>query len=90
MSWNTKNKKWKARINFGGKRKSLRSFTNEEKAGRAFDKYVVDNNLDRPLNFPVAAEEEDGESSSEDEEEQSAWSAPTTTTLKSMNGRISI
>jgi hypothetical protein len=58
-------------ISVGGKRKSLGYFTDEEKAGRAYDTYVVDNNLDRPLNFPVAAEEEDGESLSEDEKEES-------------------
>ena len=60
-------KKWKVVIRVNGKLKHLGSFRDEEKAGRAFDKYIVDNNLDRPLNFPVAAEEEDGESSSEDE-----------------------
>ena len=46
-------------ITVDGKKKHLGYFTDEEKAGRAFDKYVVDNNLDRPLNFPVAAEEDD-------------------------------
>ena len=64
-------KKWRVRIRVGGKSKSLGYFTDEEKAGRAFDTYVVDNNLDRPLNFPAAAEEEDGESLSEDEKEES-------------------
>jgi len=67
VSWNKVKKKWKASIKVGGKTKHLGRFTDEEKAGRAFDKYVADNNLDRPLNFPVAAEEEDGESSLEDE-----------------------
>jgi len=33
----------------------LGTFSDEETARRAFDKYGVDNNLDRPLNFPVAA-----------------------------------
>ena len=67
MSWSKREKKWKVQIQVDGKKKNLGSFSDEEKAGRAFDKYVADNNLDRPLNFPVAAEEEDGESSLEDE-----------------------
>jgi len=64
VCWDKKNKKWYVRIKVGGKRKSLGRFTDEGKAGRAFDKYIVDNNLDHPLNFPVAAEE-DGESPGE-------------------------
>jgi hypothetical protein len=64
-------KKWVVQIRVGGKRKYLGSFNDEEKAGRAYDKSVVDNNLDRPLNFPSVAEEEHGESSSEDEYEES-------------------
>jgi len=67
VSWSKREKKWKVQIQVDGKKKNLGSFSDEEKAGRAFDKYVADNNLDRPLNIPVAAEEEDGESSSEDE-----------------------
>ena len=61
---------WTANITVGGSNKYLGSFSDEEKAARAFDKYVVDNNLDRPLNFPVAAEDEDDESSSNDEKEE--------------------
>ena len=71
MSWNKPQKKWQVKIGVDGKRKSLGYFTNEEKAGRAYDTYVVNNNLDRPLNFPVAVEEEDRESLSEDEKEES-------------------
>jgi hypothetical protein len=66
VCWDKTNKKWKVQISVGGKMKNLGSFTDEEKAGRAFDTYIVDNNLDRPLNFPVAAEEEDGESSDDE------------------------
>ena len=62
MSWSKREKRWTVSISVAGKLKHLGSFRDEQKAGRAFDAYVVDNNLDRPLNFPVAAEE-DGESS---------------------------
>ena len=62
VSWSEREKRWKVSISVAGKLQHLGSFRDEQKAGRAFDAYVVDNNLDRPLNFPVAAEE-DGESS---------------------------
>ena len=69
--WNRRSKKWQVGIYTNGKQKFLGSFIDEEKAGCAFDTYVVDNNLDRPLNFPVAAEADD-ESSSEDEKVESS------------------
>ena len=53
--WIARNKKWRVYITIDGKTKSLGSFNDEEKAGRAFDTYVIDNNLDRPLNFPDGA-----------------------------------
>ena len=64
VSWSTSKKKWVAKIYVAGKTQHLGSFSDEDKAGRTIDTYVVDNNLDRPLNFPVAAEEKDGASSS--------------------------
>ena len=72
VSWIKREKKWRVHVCDGGKRRSLGSFKDEEQAGRAVDKYVVDNNLDRPLNFPVAAEEEDRESSLEDDTVESS------------------
>ena len=75
VSWDVSNKTWNVRIRVDGENTRIGCFSDEEKAGRAFDKYIVDNNLDRPLNFPVAAEEEDDESSSEGENEESRGSA---------------
>ena len=72
VCWHKKEKIWQVAIKVDGKTKSLGRFSDEEKAGRKFDKYVVDNNLDRPLNFPVAAEEEDRESSLEGDKEKSS------------------
>ena len=72
VCWHKKEKIWKVAIKVDGKTKSLGRFSDEEKAGRKFDKYVVDNNLTRPLNFPVAADEEDRESSLADDKEESS------------------
>ena len=71
VCWHNQSKKWIVQIRIGGKKKHLGTFRDEEQAARAFDTYVVDNNLDRPLNFPVAAEADD-ESSSEDEKVESS------------------
>lgn len=43
--------RWKAAISVKGETKFLGHFDNEEEAARAYDKFVLDNKLDRPLNF---------------------------------------
>jgi len=51
VSWDKTKKKWQVKIKVGGKQKHVGRFTDEETAGRAFDTYIVDNNLERELNF---------------------------------------
>jgi group I intron endonuclease len=43
---------WKALITFEGKKTQIKTCKIEEDAARAYDKYVIENNLNRPLNFP--------------------------------------
>ena len=69
VSWNKREKKWQVYIYVAGTRTCLGRFTDEEKGARAYDKHIVDNNLDRPMNFPADAKEDD-ESSLEDEQEE--------------------
>jgi len=51
VSWDKTKKKWQVKIKVGGKQKHVGRFDDEETAGRAFDTYIVDNNLERELNF---------------------------------------
>src|SRR5690606_30699888 len=44
--------RWTSSIKINKKQKQLGTFILEEDAAKAFDKYVVDNNLNRKLNFP--------------------------------------
>jgi len=43
---------WIARVYFDGKKYHAGSFKTELDAARAYDRYVIDHNIDRPLNFP--------------------------------------
>ena len=47
--------KWLARIRNGKEQMHLGTFDNEQEAARAYDKEIVAQSLDRPLNFPRAA-----------------------------------
>ena len=51
VCWHKREKKWQVKIKVGGKQKHVGRFRDEETAGRAFDTYIVDNNLERELNF---------------------------------------
>tara|TARA_B110000208_G_scaffold164476_1_gene202038 strand:- start:95 stop:436 length:342 start_codon:yes stop_codon:yes gene_type:complete len=52
VSWDVSNKTWNVRIRVDGENTRIGCFSDEEKAGRAFDKYIVENKLGRPPNFP--------------------------------------
>ena len=51
VRWHKGAKKWLVEITVGGTRTYIGCFSEEDNAGRAFDKYVVDNKLERELNF---------------------------------------
>ena len=46
------NDRWKIGFSENGKLKNIGSSKSEEDAARMYDKYVVEHNLNRPLNFP--------------------------------------
>ncbi len=51
VMWRKQRKKWVAFIEFDGKTKQLGSFDNKDEAGRCYDRFVMDNNMEQPLNF---------------------------------------
>ena len=53
VTWRKDIKMWRLTINIGGVTKYMAHFYEEDKAARTFDKVVVRNNFDLPLNFPV-------------------------------------
>jgi len=63
VTWRKDIKMWRLTINIGGVTKYMAHFYEEDKAARTFDKVVVRNNFDLPLNFPDDAVKEEGASS---------------------------
>jgi hypothetical protein len=56
VSWYTRGQNWMVRAPFvGGKSKHIGYFCDEEKAGLAWDKFCIDEELGRPLNYPDKA-----------------------------------
>lgn len=53
VSWHKARNKWQTQIKINGKRIHLGRFDSEEEAAQAYDEYIMDNNLDRELNFPL-------------------------------------
>lgn len=51
VSWHKKLNKWYSYINIKGKKKHLGMFENKEDAAKAYDTYVVANNLEHTKNF---------------------------------------
>lgn len=51
VTFDKQRKKWIGQITHNSKRVGLGSFEIPEEAGRAFDRYVMDNDLEQPLNF---------------------------------------
>ena len=51
VGWNKSVGKWVARIKINNKNKYLGCFTNLEEGARAYDQYVIDNNLAHTKNF---------------------------------------
>ncbi len=52
VSFYKRKKKWQAQCMVKGKVNHLGYFSSEEVAAKAYDKFVIDNDLDRDLNFP--------------------------------------
>jgi group I intron endonuclease len=48
--------RWRASVNYGNASTYLGTYKTEEDAARVRDKYVIENNLDYPLNFPNEVE----------------------------------
>ena len=44
--------KWEARLVFNKKKKTIGQFPTEMEAAIAYDKFIIDNNIERPINFP--------------------------------------
>ena len=53
VSWDRQKLKWRVQFTVKGKRQFLGYFVSEECAGRAYDAAVVEQNLQRPVNFPA-------------------------------------
>ena len=51
VSWDKKYNKWKVEISVNNKKKHLGYFTNPADGARAYDQYVIDNNLSHTKNF---------------------------------------
>jgi hypothetical protein len=56
VCWDKNKKKWRANCIVEGKSNYLGRFETEESAARAYDKFVLENGLDRDLNFPEVRE----------------------------------
>jgi group I intron endonuclease len=56
VSWNKTEMRWKVEFYLDRKNKFLGYFDKEIKAARCYDKYVIENNLDKPINFPNSKE----------------------------------
>ena len=54
VSWVTKSRKWTVRTNVKRKEKYIGRFKDEHDAAEAYDRFVVEEKLDRILNFPHA------------------------------------
>lgn len=52
VSYYTKRNNWKVSIKYNNKTFFIGRFKNEIDAARAYDKYIIENNLPNPLNFP--------------------------------------
>jgi len=50
--WRAREGKWAARIGYQTREIRLGTFTTEEAAAAAYDAFVLEHNLDRPLNLP--------------------------------------
>lgn len=50
VSFNNKSKRWNSQVWVDGKTKHIGSFNNEEDAAIAYNKFIIDNNLDLSLN----------------------------------------
>ena len=51
VCWKKRPRIWEANIQVNGKQIHLGSFDSEIEAAKAYDAYVISNNLNRPLNF---------------------------------------
>ena len=51
VCWDKRECKWKVRITVNNKSKHLGYFTNPEEGARAYDQYIIDNNLAHTKNF---------------------------------------
>jgi len=51
VMWRKQRSKWVAFIDTDGKTKQLGSFDDKDNAGRCYDRFVMDNNMEQPLNF---------------------------------------
>ena len=54
VSWNKRDKKWRVEISVKGKTEYIGLYDDETAAARAYDAYVIPNNIDKNLNFPDA------------------------------------
>ena len=51
VMWRKQRSKWIAFINVDNKKQQLGTFDNKDDAGRCYDRYIMDNNLEHTLNF---------------------------------------
>ena len=51
VSWDKGTGKWRVQIQISNKNKHLGRFTNPEEGARAYDQYIIDNNLSHTKNF---------------------------------------
>lgn len=52
VAYDNKGKRWRCGFSKNGKRINIGSFSSEEEAALEYDKYILENKIDRPLNFP--------------------------------------
>lgn len=57
VHWMTDREKWCTTIRFAGKRIYVERFNDEVAAAKAYDAYVIEHGLDKPLNFPESKSE---------------------------------
>ena len=54
VGWHKQNTKWRVGVNVKGKKTHIGYYDDETAAARAYDAYVIPNNIDKNLNFPDA------------------------------------